>query len=344
MKLKTESAQLILDAILAKGLAVKVISSRFNLLEMEHKGKPIFVMGTSFPVNPQPACFIANNKFLTKKVLVANDIPVAKSWLVRTRAEARRLVVEKNLFPCVLKPAKGAHGRKVIVNIESLAEFDEALGMVFTRPGEKNVLVEEYIKGEDYRFFVVGDKVVAVLKRIPAHVVGDGVSTIGELIDMHNNNPLVGEKYERPLCKIVVNGEVKRNLKKARLKLTDVLEENREIFLRQNANISTGGIGVDATDEVSDGLKAIAVRSAKAIGLAITGVDIIFDQTLNNPTVLELNDCPGIDIHHYPIVGESRDVAGAIVDHLYMNEAGVEEGDDEIVRQVEYETPLLRGF
>jgi len=105
--LKTNSAQLILEAILARGLDVKVISSRFNLLEFSHKGRSVFVMGTSFPVNSQPACFVANNKFLTRKVLLANGIPVPRSWLVRTKVEARKLVNDKDIFPCVLKPVRG---------------------------------------------------------------------------------------------------------------------------------------------------------------------------------------------------------------------------------------------
>jgi len=318
--LKTNSAQLVLEAILTRGLKAKVISSRFNLLELEHGGRSVFVMGTSFPVNSQPACFVANNKFLTKKVLLASNIPVARSWLVRTKSEARKLVIDKGLFPCVLKPARGAHGRKVVVNIESLREFDEALLMVFTRPGKKNVLVEEYIKGKDYRFFVVGDRVVAVMERIPAHVVGDGVQNIRGLIKTYNENPQVGERYEKPLCKIRVNGEIKRNLKKMKMKLTDIPGEGERVFLRQNANISTGGIGVDATDMVSDEVKGIAVRAAKAVGMEITGVDMIYDENLNNPTVLELNDCPGIDIHHHPMGGESRDVAGEIVEYLYKEE------------------------
>lgn len=332
--LKTNSAQLILEAILARGLDVKVISSRFNLLEFSHKGRSVFVMGTSFPVNSQPACFVANNKFLTRKVLLANGIPVPRSWLVRTKVETRKLVTDKDFFPCVLKPVRGAHGRRVVVNIESLEEFEEALSMVFTSPGKKNVLVEEYIKGKDYRFFVVGDRAVAVMERIPAHVIGDGVKNIRELIKRYNENPDVGERYEKPLCRIKVNGEIMRNLKKLNMKLTYVLQRGEKVFLRQNANISTGGIGVDATDEVSDEIKEIAVRAAKAVGMEITGVDMIYDKTLDNPTVLELNDCPGIDIHHYPMEGESRDVAGEIVEYLYKEELR-EVGEDKVLVEKE---------
>ena len=317
IQLKSQSTQVILDAALEKGIKVEVISKRFHLLKLSHNGESLFVKGTSFPVNSQPACFIANNKFLTKSVLRSHKIPTPKSWLVRTPREAKRIILKKNLFPCVLKPAKGAHGKRVFVNIESLKEFDEVLPLVFNTPGKKNVLIEEIIKGKDYRFLVVGDKVSAVMERIPAHVVGDGSSNIRQLIKKFNQNPLVGERYEKPLCKIRLNGEIKRNLKKQDRKLTSIPPRGERIFLRQNANISTGGIGKDVTDEISRELKEIAIKAAEAIGIVITGVDIIYDQSANKPYVLELNDCPGIDIHHCSVFGQSRKVASDIVEFLF---------------------------
>jgi len=317
MKLNTSSAQLILEAALKKGLEVKIISPRFNLLKLSYKGRSLFIKGTSFPVNPQPACFIADNKFLTKKILRSNNIPVPKSWLVRTPAKARKMVLSKNLFPCVLKPIEGGHGDNVFVNIESLKEFNETLPFIFTGHGNKNILLEEFVKGKDYRLLVIGEKVAAVMERIPAHVIGDGESNLRQLIKKFNQNPLVGKKYEKPLCRIKLNGEAKRNLKKQGKKLTYIPKKGERFFLRQNANISTGGIGKDVTDEVDIELKKTAVKAAKAIGMVITGVDMIYDKQSGQLHVLELNDCPGIDIHHYPAIGKSQQVATDIVDFLF---------------------------
>jgi len=317
IRLRSQSTQAIFDAALEKGIKVEVISKRFHLLKLIYNGKSLFIKGTSLPVNSQPACFIANNKFLTKSVLRSHKIPFPKSWLVRTPKEARKVILEKNLFPCVLKPAKGAHGNKVFANIESLKEFDEVLPLVFNTPGKKNVLVEEFIKGKDYRLLVIGDKVPAVIERAPAHVVGDGFSNIRQLVKKFNQNPLVGERYEKPLCKIRINGEIKRNLKKQNKKLTYIPQKREKVFLRQNANISTGGISKDVTDEVSYKLKKIAIEAAKAIGIVITGVDIIYNEQLNKAYVLELNDCPGIDIHHCPVFGQSRKVASNIIEFLF---------------------------
>ncbi len=317
-KLKNISAQLILAAGIKKGLKTRIISGRLNLFQLFYKKKSVFIKGTSMPVNTQSACFIANNKFLTKRILGANNIPMPKSWLVRTPAEAKRLLATKdNFFPCVIKPAKGAHGHKVFANIESKQEFNDVLPLVFDKAGSNDVLIEQFVRGKDYRLLVVGDKVSAVIERIPAHVIGDGKNNIRQLINKFNRQPLVGKKYEKPLCKIKINGEVKRNLKKQAKKLTYIPLKNEKVFLRQNANISTGGISKDATDSVSNQIKEVAVKAAQAIGIKITGVDLIYNALNRKFWILELNDCPGIDIHHYPILGRSRPVAEDIVDFIF---------------------------
>lgn len=316
-QLSSVSAQVLLDSALQKKIKIEVISSRFNLLKLWNEEKYSFIKATSFPCNSQSSCIIANNKFLTKKALQGHDILVPKSWLVRTAGQAKKLILKKKLFPCVLKPAEGAHGKMVYANIETLAEFNELLPYVFVKPGKDNVLIEEYIKGSDYRVLVVGDKVSAVMQRIPAHVIGDGHDTIRQLIHKFNQSPLVGKEYEKPLCRILINGEVRRNLKKAKKRFSYIPKISEKVFLRQNANISTGGIGIDVTDKVSAQVKAIAVKVTKAIGLVISGVDIIYNEESKKAYVIELNDTPGIDIHHYPVFGSPRPVADDIIDYLF---------------------------
>ena len=319
IKLRSQSAQVVLDAAKKRGARVEVISKRFNLIKLTYKGSSFFIKGVSFPVNSQPACYIADNKYLTKKILRIHNIVVPKGWLVRTPKEAKEKILEKNLFPCVLKPAKGAHGNRVFANIESVEELDEVLPLVFDKPGKQDVLLEEFIKGKDYRLLVVGNKVSAVMERIPAHIIGDGINSIRQLVRKFNQNPLVGKKYEKPLCKIIINREVKRNLKKQAKKLTYIPPKEERIYLRQNANISTGGVGKDATFEVNDKLKEIAIKATKAIGKVISCVDIIYDSLSKKPYVLELNGCSGIDIHHYPVEGRPRNVAKDIIKYLLKN-------------------------
>lgn len=318
VKLGSESAQLILDSALKQGIDVEIISERFNLIKLFNKEKFLFIKGTSLSVNSQPSCAIANNKFLTKKVLKKFDIAMPKGWLVRTKGEAIKLISEKKLYPCVLKPARGAHGHKVYANINSFEEFKKLLPFLFTSPKHNDVLIEEYIKGKDYRLLVVDDKVSAVMERIPAHVIGNGHSSIYKLIQEFNKNPMVGKRYEKPMCKIVMNGEVARNLNKLKKTFSDIPFDGEKIFLRQNANISTGGTGRDATDDLCQSIKDLAIRATKAIGMTISGVDIIYNEEEKKAYVLEINDTPGIDIHHFPVFGQSRPVADDIVRYLKM--------------------------
>lgn len=316
IKLHNQSAQLIFDAFVSAGVDAKIISSRFNLMQIEYQGKSFFLKGTSFSVNPQPSCIIANNKFLTKKVLKLANILYPKSYLVQTPKQARKLIAEKQLFPLVIKPTEGAHGNRVYANIESLAELDQIIKYIFPTKEKTDALIEEYVQGKDYRVFVIGNKVSAIMERIPAHVIGDGVSTLRQLVTKFNQNPLVGKKYEKPMCKIIFNGEVKRMLNKKGINLGYVAKKDEQIFLRQNANISTGGIGRDATDDAPAIVSQTAIKAAQAIGLNITGVDILYDEKTEKAYVLELNDQPGVDIHHFPVSGSVQNVATDIVDYI----------------------------
>ena len=317
VKFKSNRAQVIFDSLIEAGIQVQVISKRFKVLRVTHLGQNILIKGTSFPVNSQPSCIIANNKYLTKKILKSENILTPESYLAQTSRQARLIIINKNLFPCVLKPSTGAHGNKVYANIETLQELDAIMPDIFPVKGKKDVLIEEFVSGSDYRVLVVGNKISAIMERIPAHVIGDGVSSLRQLITKFNKNPLVGKKYEKPMCKILLNGEVKRNLKKKGLNLGYIPENNQQVMLRQNANISTGGIGMDATKEAPEIVKNTAIQAAKAIGIEITGVDIIYNKLSQKAYVLELNDQPGIDIHHYPVIGQAQNVALDIINYLF---------------------------
>lgn len=318
-QMSSQSTQLIFDALKNTKVEVKIISKRFNLLQINYKNKSFFTKSTSFWVNPQPSCIIANNKFLTKKVLRQAKVSIPKSYLVRTLKQAKELIKEKEMFPFVIKPTEGSHGNGVYANIETLQELDQVAQYVFNKKDFEDVLLEQYVEGHDYRVMVVGDKVSAVMERIPAHVIGDGKKNLRQLITQFNQNPLVGKKYEKPMCKIRLNGEVKRILKKQGINLAYIPQQGEKVFLRQNANISTGGIGKDVTNEVAQSVKDLAIQATKALKMKIAGVDILFDKHSKKPYVLEINDAPGIDIHHFPVVGEPQNVAQDIADFLANN-------------------------
>jgi D-alanine-D-alanine ligase-like ATP-grasp enzyme len=318
---KSVSSQLLVQAARDQGFQVRVFSKRLNFFEVSKGSQSFLIQATAMPSNTQMGARIANNKFLTKKILQDHNLPIPRSWSVQKASELRKIVAKYHPFPLVVKPAEGAHGNEVYSDIENDQELNVVVKEIFDRKAPRDILVEEYVTGKDLRIFVVGDTVPAVLERIPAHVIGDGEKTIRQLVKIFNQNPLVGEKFEKPMCKIHITKEVKRILSKQGLTPSSVPAKGETAWLRKTANISTGGIGKDATDSTPESIKRIAVEACAAIGLTIAGLDVIYNEETKRAVILEINDTAGIDIHHYPVIGKSRDVAGAIIKYLFAQPA-----------------------
>lgn len=266
-------------------------------------------------------CDISCDKFLTKELLRNQNIPVACGDKVTNVIELLQCA-EKIGYPVVLKPQYGNKGNGVIVNIT-----DEK-HLIFTynllKKKYEDIILEKYIKGRDYRVCVVDYKVVAVSLRIVPFVIGDGKNNIKELIRIENENPLRGEDHEKPLTKIKLDQELLSCIGRNKITLNYIPKEGEKIELRQNANLSTGGLAVDCTDKICKENIDYCIRAAKTIGLDICGIDICTDdisKPLNesNGIVMEVNAAPGIRMHHYPSKGESRNVGMAILNKLYNN-------------------------
>lgn len=261
----------------------------------------------------------ACNKSLTKSILREYGIPVPAGKVVKSEEEALEYC-EKLGYPVVVKPNFGSHGVGVSINLKSPQEVIEAYRIA--KEYEDTVLVEKFIKGNYYRILVVGDEVVAASQRISAHVTGDGISTIRELIEKENSNPLRGEGHEKPLTKISVDKIVEQYLKKQNLTLDYIPDDGEIVYVRENDNLSTGGIAIDVTDELHEKNRDMLVQAAKIIGLDVAGVDVTTTDISKPITeiggaVIEINAAPGIRMHHYPYKGTSRNAAKAIVDMLF---------------------------
>lgn len=191
-------------------------------------------------------------------------------------------------------------------------------------------MIEDYISGTEYRFFVIGDETKAVLLRVGAHVIGDGVHTIAQLVEMKNNNPLRGDGSKTPLKKITI-GEIELlQLKEQGYTPNTIVEKGVEVQLRANSNISTGGDSIDMTDDMHPSYKHIAVGIAKAMFAKVCGVDLIipdytqdaFGNVSETPNgyyygVIEANFNPMMMMHIYPAVGQSRRLTLPILQLLF---------------------------
>ena len=266
---------------------------------------------------------IVSDKQLTKRILMDNNIPVPYGVVAENSDEALE-ACQKVGFPLVLKPLDSNQGKGVTVNITSPEQIAEAYAEA--KKYSKKVIVERYVEGKDYRVLVVGDRVSAVAERRPPRVLGDGKSTVLELVQLENNNPLRGEDHEKPLTFIKLDDIAARCLSAQGLTEKSVPLEGQVVILRQNGNISTGGTARNCTEDIHPRNAAYAVAAARAVGLDIAGIDFSTEDIsvpidLNGGAIIEVNAAPGLRMHLHPTEGKPVNVAGDIIDLLYPDKS-----------------------
>ncbi|MBD7912628.1 cyanophycin synthetase [Clostridium cibarium] len=264
------------------------------------------------------AADIASDKELTKQLLIGQNIPVPEGREVCNIIDLLR-AGEKIGYPLVLKPRYGNKGEGVVLNIKSEKELVKDFNSMKSK--YSNIIIEKYITGNDYRVCVVNYEVVAVALRIPPFVIGDGKNNLKELIRELNENSSRGFDHEKPLTKVKIDNDLINFLDNQGLSLNTIPKKGDKISLREKANLSTGGMAIDCTDEISEENKKVCTKVAKAIGLDICGIDIkasdISKSIYTNGVVMEVNAAPGIRMHMYPCKGKSRDVGEAILKLQY---------------------------
>jgi cyanophycin synthetase len=264
---------------------------------------------------------IASDKHRTKTILSGIGLPAPLGVVVANRDQLVSAANEIG-FPLVVKPLSGNNGRGVCVNITDWEELEIAFAKAVAISKLKGVVVERYITGADFRFLVIDYKLVAVARRTPAMVTGDGLSTILQLVNQVNEDPNRGKGHEKPLTKILIDEVTQQILKEKSFTLDTILKNGEELYLKKVANLSAGGTSEDVTDIVHAQNKMIAERIAAIFKIDICGIDIISpDITLplpsNGGAIVEVNSGPGLRLHLEPYIGKRREVDAAILDMLF---------------------------
>lgn len=261
------------------------------------------------------ACDKEDTKFLLEQaeVLVPRGDIIARESSLE---EACRYVG----FPLVVKPIDGNHGRGITVNITNYE--DAVIAFRAAKEVSHKIIIEKYITGEDYRLLVINNVLVAAAKRTPAHVIGDGTSTIKELVDKENSDPRRGYGHENVLTQITINDLTRTILNAIGYNEDSVPLKDEMVILKDTANLSTGGTAEDVTDIVHPSNVSMAERISKIIDLDICGIDIMttdISQPLEDTggAVLEVNAGPGFRMHLAPTTGLPRNVAAPVVDKLF---------------------------
>ena len=262
---------------------------------------------------------IACNKEETKNLLGAAEIPVPKGDVVRTESELQH-AIEKIGYPIVIKPIDGNHGKGNTTNIITWEQAQTAFEAA--KQYGRNIIVEKYITGFDFRILVIDYKFICAALRTPASIIGDGKNTIQYLIDETNKDPRRGYGHEKVLTQITIDQFTQKMLDDKGYTLATIPKEGELVLLKPTANLSTGGTSTDVTDEVHPSNIIMCERIAKIIGLDICGIDIMASDlrnpiTMNGGSVLEVNAAPGFRMHIDPSVGLPRNVAEPVVDMLF---------------------------
>jgi cyanophycin synthetase len=297
--------------------------NRYSLVQFGHGKYQQRIQATTTGRTGNIAVDLAGDKEETNGILRDLGLPVPEQRIVRRASDAVR-AAKRIGFPVVLKPLDGNHGRGVSINLKT----DEEVEVGFKKAAEhgRTIIVESYIEGFDHRLLVVNGELVAAAKREPGHVVGDGKHTIAELVDIVNEDPRRGVGHEKVLTRLEFDHQAERLLSKIGYDETTVLARDEIVYLRSTANLSTGGTALDVTDVIHPDNREMAIRSVRAIGLDIGGVDFLTnDISLSyreaGGAICEVNAGPGFRMHVAPSEGTPRDVAGPVIDMLFPPES-----------------------
>jgi cyanophycin synthetase len=263
--------------------------------------------------------WIAQDKQVTRQLLADAGVPVPHGRPVTSPADAWAAAEEAGP-PVVVKPRFGNQGKAVATNLASREQVEAAYHAAYAY--SSSIVVERHVPGDDYRLLVIGGRLVAAALREPAKVVGDGRSSVSELIAAVNRDPRRSDDHATSLSLIKLDATALGVLAEQGLTPESVPAAGATVLIRRNANLSTGGTATDVTDRVHRAVAAVAVEAARVVGLDIAGVDVVC-QDVGRPleeqggAVVEVNAGPGLRMHLEPSSGPGRPVGEAIVEMLF---------------------------
>src|SRR4051794_11041243 len=290
-----------------------------SLIQFGHGRFQQRIQATVTSRTPHIAVELASDKEETNRILSNLGLPVPRQRLVQTADDAVA-AAEKIGYPVVVKPYNANHGRGITVHLTAAEQVRAAFDVA--REHSRSVIVESFIAGEDHRMLVINGELVAVAKRVPGHVVGDGVHTIEQLVELVNQDPRRGVGHEKVLTRLEFDHQAEVLLGRKGYTRESVPAAGEKVFLRSTGNLSTGGTATDMTDLVHPDNIEMAVRAVKAIGLDVGGVDFLSTDVTESykeagGAICEVNAAPGFRMHMAPSEGTPRDVGGKVMDMLF---------------------------
>lgn len=319
------STQIFMFDAIQKGVQVKVLDESDQFLRLQFQDHVEYVKNANMTSKDSYIVpLIMENKTVTKKVLKEAGFRVPGGAEFSSMEEAVKAYPRFAEQAFVIKPKSTNYGLGITIFKEGASLEDYQAGLAIAFREDSSVLVEEFMPGTEYRFFVIDGEVQAIMLRVPANVMGDGIRTVKELVEEKNSDPLRGTNHRAPL-ELIQLGELEQlMLKEQGLTIESVPQANQIVYLRENSNISTGGDSIDMTDEFSEAYKKIAVSAVEALGAKISGIDLIIPDKEIDPTtdkkaygIIEANFNPAMHMHVYPFAGKGRRLTMNVLKLLY---------------------------
>ncbi|EJX54826.1 bifunctional glutamate--cysteine ligase GshA/glutathione synthetase GshB [Enterococcus faecium] len=319
------STQIFMFDAIQKGVQVKVLDESDQFLRLQFQDHVEYVKNANMTSKDSYIVpLIMENKTVTKKVLKEAGFRVPGGAEFSSMEEVVKAYPRFAEQAFVIKPKSTNYGLGITIFKEGASLEDYQAGLAIAFREDSSVLVEEFMPGTEYRFFVIDGEVQAIMLRVPANVIGDGIRTVKELVEEKNSDPLRGTNHRAPL-ELIQLGELEQlMLKEQGLTIESVPQANQIVYLRENSNISTGGDSIDMTDEFSEAYKKIAVSAVEALGAKISGIDLIIPDKEIDPTtdkkaygIIEANFNPAMHMHVYPFAGKGRRLTMNVLKLLY---------------------------
>lgn len=293
-----------------------------DLLLLEKDGRK-FYTHSSITLQKATSWLICRDKFLSKEVLLNFGLPTAKGIIITEETIDN---ISQIQFPVALKPLNLSGGVGIALNINSREEVKDYFK---NHPDYKRVLAEEMLAGKDTRVLIVKGSFFAACQREPASVVGDGVSTVLELITKENERRIIISQrqenlgiWEEDIFPILLDSDVETHLSKIGINLASVPKRMEKVFVRANANVASGGSSVDVTDQVCDEIRQLCEKVATSLNMTTVGVDLM-STSLDLPIerqpragIVEVNASPGLSLHILTHIGTRRNPVPLIVDEI----------------------------
>lgn len=319
------STQIFMFDAIQKGVQVKVLDESDQFLRLQFQDHVEYVKNANMTSKDSYIVpLIMENKTVTKKVLKEAGFRVPGGAEFSSMEEAVKAYPRFAEQAFVIKPKSTNYGLGITIFKEGASLEDYQAGLAIAFREDSSVLVEEFMPGTEYRFFVIDGEVQAIMLRVPANVIGDSIRTVKELVEEKNSDPLRGTNHRAPL-ELIQLGELEQlMLKEQGLTIESVPQANQIVYLRENSNISTGGDSIDMTDEFSEAYKKIGVSAVEALGAKISGIDLIIPDKEIDPTtdkkaygIIEANFNPAMHMHVYPFAGKGRRLTMNVLKLLY---------------------------